>query len=226
MAQNKDQVITREQVLAEVGESSANALATARQIARDCKPILEKTAVQISRKKYVQVEGWQTIANAHGCVLSSRGVERVENGWKAIGEVRRLRDGMVVAMAEGFLGDDENTWKNRPEYAKRAMAQTRAMSRAGRSAFAYVLVMMDSDFATTPYEEMMEESESRGSAMTTQTSAAETDKDKARDLAFQAEDKGKIDYNTYQSWLEKIDSASKDTLPAMIRALTALVNKR
>jgi hypothetical protein len=43
----------------------------------------------------------------------------------------------------------------RPDYAIRAMAQTRAISRACRSAFAHVVVMMNAGLETTPAEEMM-----------------------------------------------------------------------
>src|SRR3546814_11290148 len=42
----------------------------------------------------------------------------------------------------------------RAAYAIRAMAQTRAISRACRSAFAHVVVMIDADLATTPAEEV------------------------------------------------------------------------
>jgi hypothetical protein len=73
----------------------------------------------------------------------------------ATGEIRRMSDGMTIATAEGFLGDDETTWQKRPEFARRAMAQTRAMSRAARSAFAFVVLLMENNICTTPAEEMM-----------------------------------------------------------------------
>jgi hypothetical protein len=62
--------------------------------------------------------------------------------------------GAVICEAEGFVGDDERTWSKRDEYAKRAMAQTRAISRACRSAFAFVVTMMDAGLETTPAEEV------------------------------------------------------------------------
>jgi len=129
----------------------------AEQVATSCKAIVSKTAVNIKGKKYVKVEGWQTIANAHGCVLSARDVKVADTGFTAVGEVRRVSDGMILATAEGFVGNDERMWGKRDEYAKRAMAQTRAMSRAGRSAFAYVVVMMDANLSTTPAEEVPSE---------------------------------------------------------------------
>ena len=134
-----------------------------------CRDIVLKTSCQISGRKYVKMEGWQAIATAHGCILSARDVVRTAEGWTAIGEVRRISDGVVLAVAEGFVGIDEPVWAGgegvdkygkaktyprRAEYACRAMAQTRACSRVARSAFALVVVMMDAGLETTPAEEM------------------------------------------------------------------------
>lgn len=119
-----------------------------------CREIVVATARNIQGRKYVQVEGWQAIAIAHGCVASAGSVERIEGGYRAIGRVVRMDTGAEIATAEGFVGDDESMWAKRPEYARRAMAQTRAISRACRSAFAYVVVMMNAGLSTTPAEEI------------------------------------------------------------------------
>jgi hypothetical protein len=126
----------------------------ATEIAAICKDIVTKTAQNIQGRKYVRVEGWQSIANAYGCVASAKDVERVETGFRAIGQVRRMDTGAVICEAEGFVGDDERTWSKRDEYAKRAMAQTRAISRACRSAFAFIVTYMDAGLETTPAEEV------------------------------------------------------------------------
>jgi len=68
--------------------------------------------------------------------------------------VVRVADGKLLVQAEGFVGDDEQTWAKRPMFARRAMAQTRAISRACRSAFAFVVTLMDAGLETTPAEEM------------------------------------------------------------------------
>ena len=47
--------------------------------------------------------------------------------------------------------------QKRDEYAKRAMAQTRAISRACRSAFAFIVTYMDAGLETTPAEEVPSE---------------------------------------------------------------------
>lgn len=119
-----------------------------------CKAIVLASAQDIQGKKYVRVEGWQAIAIAHGCTASAENVEKIDGGFRAIGKVVRMSDGMVLSTAEGFVGDDETTWAKRPEYARRAMVQTRAISRACRSAFAHVVVMMNAGLSTTPAEEV------------------------------------------------------------------------
>ena len=132
----------------------AELMRVATDVAGVCKTIAVKCSVKIQSRQYVRVEGWQAIAAAHGCLLSAKDVERIDGGVRAIGEVRRISDGAVLATAEGFVGDEESAWGNRDEYAKRAMAQTRSMSRAGRSAFAHVVVLMDAGLETTPAEEV------------------------------------------------------------------------
>lgn len=119
-----------------------------------CKQIVVASAQDIKGKKYVRVEGWQAIAIAHGCVASAGDVERTDTGYRAIGRVIKMDTGLVISQAEGFVGDDESMWASRPEYARRAMAQTRAISRACRSAFAHVVVMMNAGLSTTPAEEV------------------------------------------------------------------------
>jgi hypothetical protein len=160
----------------------------ATDVAGVCKDIVLSKAIEIQGRRYVPVEPWMAIATAHGCVASSKNVERVEGnadtagGFKAIGEIRKISDGALVATAEGFVGEDEPTWwggeteawdkqtrkyvkktlKKRPDFAIRAMCQTRAISRACRSAFAHVVVLIDKNLSTVPAEEMMHEDEQFG----------------------------------------------------------------
>ena len=136
----------------------------ATDVAGVCKQIVTRTAQSIQGRKYVRVEGWQSIAAAYGCVASAINVELLESGIRAIGELRRVSDGAVLATAEGFVGNDEKTWAGRPEYARRAMAQTRAISRVCRSAFAFVVVLIDGNMSTTPAEEMVYDHEPQPAA--------------------------------------------------------------
>jgi hypothetical protein len=149
----------------------------ATDVAGVCREIVSKTAIAIQGRKYVRVEGWQSIATAYGCVAGSRDVEKTEDGYRAIGELRKIQDGTLIATAEGFVGRDEITWFGgekelwdkverktikrvlppRPLYAIKAMAQTRAISRVCRSAFAHVIVLIDEKLSTTPAEEVPSE---------------------------------------------------------------------
>lgn len=152
----------------------AELIRKATDIANICKEIVSKTAMNIQGRKFVKVEGWMSLATAHGCTASARDVEYIagdankHGGMRAVGEIRRIDNGQVIATAEGFVGEDEPTWyggilqtrdgpktlPRRPDYAIRAMAQTRAISRACRTAFAHVVVMMDAGLSTTPAEEV------------------------------------------------------------------------
>jgi hypothetical protein len=159
----------------------AELMRLATDVAGVCRDIVNKTALNIEGKKYVRVEGWQAIANSFGYAASSRDVTKVYDptddrflGFRAIGEVKRMSDGMVIATAEGFVGIDEVRWFGgereaynkdsrkkelkmylpAAEYAARGMAQTRAMSRACRTAFAFVVVLIDKGLSTTPAEEI------------------------------------------------------------------------
>ena len=156
-----------------------------------CRELVLKTAMKIQGRRYVQVEGWQAIANAFGCVASAKNVERVEGGYRATGQVVRVADGVVLAEAEGFVGDDESTWAKRPVFARRAMAQTRAMSRACRSAFAFVVTLMDAGLETTPAEEMSHVVEAEHVPAKTKP-ATSADMQKARSAINGTKDLGKL----------------------------------
>lgn len=133
---------------------AAELMKRASDVAGVCREIVLATAQDIKGKKHVKVEGWRSIAMAHGCAISTGEVRAEGNGFVSVGEVRRISDNKLVAKAEGYCGRDEAKWKNEPEFAIRAMAQTRAASRAGRTAFDYVVVMMNAGLSTTPAEEM------------------------------------------------------------------------
>lgn len=143
-------------------ENPGTMIRHASDVAGVCREIVMRTACNIQGRKYVKCEGWMAIATAHGCVASSKDVQRIDGGYRAIGEIRRISDGVLLAQAEGFIGEDEPTWfgggprnlPKRADYAIRAMCQTRAISRACRAAFAHVVVLIDGGLSTTPAEEV------------------------------------------------------------------------
>ena len=127
----------------------------ATDVAGVCGEIVKRTSKRIGNRDHVSVEGWQAIATTHGCMLSVEEVrESPEGDVSAVAAVRRMSDGQILSRAEGFVGMDEKTWAARQRYARRAMAQTRAMSRVARAAFAHVVLLIDKNLATTPAEEM------------------------------------------------------------------------
>jgi hypothetical protein len=142
----------------------------ATDVAAVCSDIVKRTAVKIRDKAYIKVEGWEAIAAAHGCHAGADSAERAYDnagnhiGYVAKGYIRTNR-GEIIATGDGFVGFDEKdrngnaTWKQRAEYAGRAMAQTRAISRACRSVFAHVVVLIDEKMSTTPAEEMPRDDE-------------------------------------------------------------------
>lgn len=131
---------------------------TSTDVAGLCKEFVVSSAVNIQGKKFVKVEGWQSIAAAHGCIAEIEYVKEANiqgvNGIEACALLRRMSDGAIISRANGFVGQDEKSWATRGAYARYAMAQTRATSRVCRNAFAYVVVMMNAGLETTPAEEV------------------------------------------------------------------------
>lgn len=161
---------------AQLATSGAAALfRQATDVAHVCKEIVMKCVVEITGKRYVKVEGWMSIAVAHGCIASIKLVEVLDGeGVRSVAEVRRISDQAVLATAEGYVGKDEPDWyggtvtrwnkiqkremevklAKRSDHAIRAMAQTRAISRVLRAGFSHVVVLIDAGLATVPYEEI------------------------------------------------------------------------
>jgi hypothetical protein len=145
-------------VLEDETEKPSALMRKATDVASVCSEIVKRTAMEIKGRKFVKVEGWCSIAAAYGCVPSIKEVTEDEHGIRAFCELKRS-DGTVVASAFGFVGNDEPTWSSRARYAREAMAQTRSISRVCRTAFAFVVVMIDSSLSTTPAEEIPSDGE-------------------------------------------------------------------
>ena len=143
-------------VLAEQ-EAPAGVMGRGAAVAAACRQIVLSTTMDLRGKKYIRAEGWQALAAANGLSPRISMVEEMQNGdIRAVCDLIRLSDGETVASSEGFVGTDEPMWQNRPRYARRGMAQTRATSRACRSALAWIVPLLDADLSTTPAEEMDE----------------------------------------------------------------------
>lgn len=143
-------------VLAEQ-EAPAGVMGRGAAVAAACRQIVLSTTMDLRGKKYIRAEGWQALAAANGLSPRISMVEELGNGdIRAVCDLIRLSDGETVASSEGFVGTDEPMWQGRPRYARRGMAQTRATSRACRSALAWIVPLLDADLSTTPAEEIEE----------------------------------------------------------------------
>ena len=151
--------MSNETALAVVEVQPREVMVRNQNVANACREIVMQCSVKLQGKQYIQAEGWQALANLSGYSPRIDSVEELEGGdIRAVCSLVRLSDGEVIARAEGYVGTDERTWANRPRYARRAMAQTRATSRACRSALAFLVPLISSNLSTTPAEEIPVES--------------------------------------------------------------------
>jgi len=133
-------------------------LEAARRIANALAPIIERQGlyVTISGRRYVLHEGWTTLGAMVGLfayVTETRPTPE-RDGWEARVEIRRL-DGTVLSAAEAECRRDEPHWQDRPSYALRSMAQTRASAKAHRLLLGWVMTL--AGYEPTPAEEMTAE---------------------------------------------------------------------
>jgi hypothetical protein len=121
-----------EQVLARAAETAS--------VLKDV-VINRRLVMQISGKQHVLVEGWTLLGSMLGVfpvVVWTRPLED-GTGWEAKVEARTL-DGNVVGSGEAMCSRDEGKpWNTRDENAIRAMAQTRATSRALRGPLGFIV---------------------------------------------------------------------------------------
>jgi hypothetical protein len=133
------------------------ASAMARELARVVES--QGLAVTLQGKKYVKCEGWTTLLAMLGCVPREVSVSHEDGVYTAVVELARIRDGVVVGRASAECGDPDETdrrgnpiWANRPKYARRSMALTRATAKACRLAFSWIMAL--GGYQPTPAEEM------------------------------------------------------------------------
>lgn len=125
----------------------------AREMAGALADVIERQRLStlINGKKHVNVEGWTTLAVMLGVV--AREVQTVEKDgvYTAVVELVRVNDGACISRASAECGE-EKPWNQRPRYARRSMAQTRATGKACRLAFSWIMAL--AGYEPTPAEEM------------------------------------------------------------------------
>lgn len=143
--------ITPAQFDAKVQEAHLKA-ATLKRIVEDA-----KLYANISGRKYLQVEAWQTIGQAYGYSARVAWSRELTNGWEARAEVVTPY-GDVIGSAEAECGTKgDRPWDSRASYQQRSMAQTRAISKSLRSVLSWVVVL--AGYEATPSDEMPKEEE-------------------------------------------------------------------
>jgi hypothetical protein len=159
------EVIPYETVVGEVAPTTlfgtadpAQAMQQMTQVADTLAAVVHKQNLvkRIGQSDHVLVEGWTFLGSLLGVfpiVVWTKPVIRDEQqvGWEARVEAR-TRAGELVGAAEAECLTDEGTWKGRPDYARRSMAQTRAVSKALRMPLGFVMQL--AGFNPTPAEEM------------------------------------------------------------------------
>jgi len=112
----------------------------------------------IQGKKHLHVEAWKTIGKGYGYSPQIEWTRPIETGgWEARCIFTDL-NGEQVGSGEAECGTyGDGPWVDRASYAQRSMAQTRAISRAGRNCLDWVVVL--AGYSATPFEEMPRESE-------------------------------------------------------------------
>lgn len=142
--------------------ASASALVQgAREMAEALADVIERQrlTVGIQGRKYVKVEGWTTLGVMLGVVPREVGTVESNGIYTATVELVRIVDQGVISRASAECGSDDEldrygkpVWANRPRYARRSMAQTRATGKACRLAFSWIMAL--AGYEPTPAEEM------------------------------------------------------------------------
>jgi len=132
----------------------------AASVASELAKIVEnkKLYSMIQGKKFPRVEAWTTVGGMLGVVpreAEPPKLTQYDDGYEeyeATVELVRVSDGAIVGRASAIVGTDEQTWKNRPRYARRSMAVTRATGKAYRLGFSWIMSL--AGYEPTPAEEM------------------------------------------------------------------------
>ena len=120
----------------------------------------QNLATVIKGKRFVNVEGWTTLATMLGVTAREVCTVEQEGIYIATVELVRMSDGACISRASAECGSADELdkygkpiWSNRPRYARRSMAQTRATGKACRLAFSWIMSL--AGYEPTPVEEMM-----------------------------------------------------------------------
>lgn len=141
-----------------IGQTPEETITRATAIATQLSDIIRKTgtAVQIGKREHVMVEGWTTLLallHVQPEVEWTRRLERTDEiAYEARVALIHWPTGRRVGVAEAMASDQEETSWGDAEFSVRSMSQTRAVGKAARLAFSWIMVL--AGYAATPVEEM------------------------------------------------------------------------
>ena len=121
--------------------------------------IASRYSVALQGKQYLTVAGATLVANALNYSVREVEVKRIEIpgcgfAWEATAEILDIETGTVIGRGSGIVSDDEKPWGTRPQFARRAMASTRAAGRALRLTFGHLYMQLGDRVAATTAEEI------------------------------------------------------------------------
>ena len=110
---------------------------------------------------FVTAEGWTTLLAMLGVMPQEVSVveENTDAGSKFIAKVElvRMSDGQVITRGSAECSSDEPNWGTRPSFQLRSMAITRAVGKAARMGFSWIMTL--AGYSPTPAEEMIHDHE-------------------------------------------------------------------
>jgi len=135
-------------------ESPTNVVDVATLVANKLNHVIEskKLFANVQGKKFPTCEAWTTCAAMLGVSAKERDVRQTEEGDYEASVDLIDGSGAVVGGASAICGADEPTWANRPRYARRSMAVTRATSKACRLKFSWIMTL--AGYQPCPAEEV------------------------------------------------------------------------
>ncbi|KKL07919.1 hypothetical protein LCGC14_2581180, partial [marine sediment metagenome] len=144
--------------LVEIKDKPKEVVEFAHQAAKLLKEIIDsQPKIIINGKQYIDFQGWQTIARFYKSSVGNEWTKPIHDkdgkvtGYEARAIVKD-KEYRTISAAESSCSRDETTWKGRPDFQLRSMAQTRACVKALRNVFAWVVVL--AGYSPTPMEEM------------------------------------------------------------------------
>ncbi len=115
-----------------------------------------KLSVNISGRDYVKAEGWSAMIAMLGVFPASVWCNRLDRKNDEIAYEARVVlkhiSGSTVGEGQGFASSLEGQGWSRKEFSVKSMAQTRAVGKACRLSFSWIMAL--AGYAATPFEEM------------------------------------------------------------------------